>query len=492
MAKALTVRDKVAHLHRRLGFGAMIAELDAAEGLGVEGTIDHFLKWESQPVGFNVHPYEFFWKTRQKEEAEVGSWRTRPWWAFCMMGTGRPLQEKLALFWHGHFAVSDQKVEHGAMVLDYLATLRRHGGGSFGTLLAATAKSPAMMKYLDLDRAVKGHPNENFAREVMELFTLGIGHYTETDVQEVSRALTGWTTVDFWWESGKDNDARLMTLLKERRPAAAFAYMETMRDDAPKTILGQTKDWDGDAILAMLAVHPQTARYVSGKMWRYFAGDEPDEKTLGAISATFLKTKGDIRATLGAIVRHPQFWSEATVREAVKSPADLVIGRARQQNVAAALLADRPKDAGPTTQISQRTLDVCWDLSYRMAQMGQDLPYPPDVAGWKGGRTWLSPAAMGERMKFHGALIWGEKGPESGTLAVLEQVKSQNPTDVPSLVRALLAVFDVAPRDTEIALLTKIFADRGGLGVLGNSTGFADAMYHSLKLLAASPEMQVC
>ncbi|RYG88526.1 DUF1800 domain-containing protein [bacterium] len=492
MAKALTVRDKVAHLHRRLGFGATIAELDAAEVLGVERTIDRFLKWESQPAVFDVHPYEFFWKTRTKEEAEVGSWRTRPWWALAMLTTGRPLREKLALFWHGHFAASEQKVEHGAAMLDYLQTLRRNAGGTFPTLLASMAKNPAMMRYLDLDRAVKGHPNENFAREVMELFTMGIGHYSERDVQEVSRCLTGWTTVDFWWETGRDNDARLQVLLREKRPAMAFAYMEAMRDDGEKTVLGQTKDWTGDEVIAMLALRPETANFIGRKMWRFFAGGEPDESTLKAIATTFLRTKGDIRATLGTIVRHPQFWSDAVVGEAVKSPADLVIGVARQQGLGPALLAMREGGANATTQIPQRVFDVSGELGWRMEQMGQSLLYPPDVSGWKGGRDWLSPAAMGERMKWTGTMLWKDNGPDVGALAVLDQVKALAPTDVLGLVRAMLAVFDVPAREVETAMVTKVVTDRGGMALLGNPPGFVDAVFHTMKLLAASPTMSVC
>ncbi|RYG88466.1 DUF1800 domain-containing protein [bacterium] len=492
VAKALTVRDKVAHLHRRLGFGATLAELDAGEALGVEGTITRFLRWEAQPAVFDVHPYEFFWKTRTKEEAEVGSWRTRPWWALAMMTTGRPLQEKLAVFWHGHFAASEHKVEHGAAMLDYLGTLRRNAGGNFPTLLTAMAKNPAMMRYLDLDRAVRGHPNENFAREVMELFTMGIGHYSETDVREVSRCLTGWTTVDFWWDAGPENDTRLKTLLREKRPAVAFAYMEAMRDDAPKTVLGQTKDWSGDEVLAMLALRPETAEFIARKMWRYFAGGEPDAATLTAIAGTFLKTKGNIRATLGAVVRHPQFWSEAVVREAVKSPADLVLGVARQQGLGTSLLSMREKDASPTTQIPQRVLDVTGELGYRMEQMGQSLLYPPDVSGWKGGRDWLSPAAMGERMKWSGTMLWNDKGPDVGTTNVLEQVKALAPADVPALVGAMFAVFDVPARPTDTAMVTKLVTDRGGLAVLGDNNKFADALHHTMRLLAASPVMSVC
>ncbi len=493
----LTNREKIAHLHRRLGFGATLAELDAGERLGPEAVAARLIAWETAPALFDVHPFECFWRHREKEEADPGAYRLRIWWTLAMLTTGRPLQEKLALFWHGHFAVSDGKVEHGPMMLDYLQTLRRHAAGPFPTLLKAVAKNPAMMRYLDLDRAIRGHPNENFAREVMELFTLGIGHYTERDVQELSRCLTGWASLDFWWESGRTNDERLAVGLKERRPAAAFALLPAMRDDAPKTLLGVTKDLDGDAALDLLAARPETAAFLCRKLWRFFAGTEPDPAALAALTKTYAATGGSIRSVLKTLVAGPAFWSAECVGQSVKSPADYAVGIARQQGVGPALLALREKGATPRTQLAKRPFEVAGDLAYHMEKQGLSLLYPPDVSGWKGGRDWIGPAAMAERMKYRGELLWADGGPAPGSLATLAQVKAADPKDPDAIAARLLAVFDAPPdlvagASVERRAVAKIVADRGGLKALENPTLFTDALYHTLRLLSASPRMHLC
>ena len=184
-------REKISHLLRRFGLGAGKYEVDQYAPLGVEGTIDRLINYEKVDEKFTVNPYEM---TGYGEEGllMLDPPRFAAWWSLRLLLTQRPLQERLTLFWHNHFAVSGDKVFYGPSILEYQQVLRRNASGNFRTLLHEVAKTPAMVFYLDTQMSVKGKPNENFAREVMELFTLGAGHYTEKDIQEAARAFTGW------------------------------------------------------------------------------------------------------------------------------------------------------------------------------------------------------------------------------------------------------------------------------------------------------------
>ena len=185
----MTKEERIAHLLRRFGFGASFAEMEFYSPLGEDGTIERLIEYEKVPEGFDVSPARFAQENQQGVEllrmpAVVG------WWTLRMLSTQRPLQEKLTLFWHDHFAVSASKVNQPLMMLDYLNTLRAGASGKFRSLLLSVSRDPAMIRWLDNETNVKGKPNENFAREIMELFTLGIGNYTEADVQEAARAFT--------------------------------------------------------------------------------------------------------------------------------------------------------------------------------------------------------------------------------------------------------------------------------------------------------------
>ncbi|RYG42279.1 DUF1800 domain-containing protein, partial [bacterium] len=415
----LTDREKLAHLYRRFGLGATPWELDEAEKLGYERALTRLLDWDKvEDPGEAVSPYEFCW--RDKEDPDTGSWRFRSWWIYRMLTTTRPAKEKLTLFWHSHFAVGDDKVENGAMMLEYLQTLRRNAGAKFSVLLEAVAKDPAMMRYLDMQRSIRGRPNENFAREVMELFTLGIGHYTEEDVKEVSRALTGWGYIDTYWEMGGTPIERLKESIRDDRPFATFTYMPPMHDPGPKTILGKTAPWDGDGVLKMLAEHPTTAEHIATKLWTFYAYADPEPAVVARIASAFRKSGGDIRHTLFAIARAPEFWSEKCLRHLAKSPLDYTLGIARAQGLGKAVSELRKPDADVYQAVAQRILDECGALSWHMERQGLNLLVPPDVAGWKWGDAWITPAAMTMRYGYRGNWFWGEKGPGPSAVHMYE------------------------------------------------------------------------
>jgi uncharacterized protein (DUF1800 family) len=484
----LTEREKIAHLYRRFSFGGTVAEIDAGVAAGFEATLKQLVDYDTVPSGFPVHPYEFFFK--EKDEAEFGAYRLRTWWIAAMATTKRPLQEKLSLFWHSHFAVSDAKVEHAGFMTEYLQFIRKNANGKFGDLLKAMAKSPAMMRYLDMERAFKGRPNENFAREVMELFTMGIGNYSETDVKEVARALTGWGFIDTFWEGGKDNTERLMTLYRDKRPSGAFCLMPSMRDSEPKTILGQTKDFDGDQVLDMLAIRPETALFICHKLWEFFGYTNPDEALVARLASVFTKTGGDIKQVMYAIARSPEFFSEACYLKHYKSPADFVIGSVRQMDLGNYLLTLRSKTASPTSPISQEINDQFGHMAYMMLQMGLDLCYPADVSGWKWGKEWASPSMMSKRMQFHGMMIWNDKGPYTAALNTQKMMLSANAKTPTEIKNRFCEIFDLHISDDASKVLVEHFSKYGATCCTDLPT-WAGALYNGLKYMSVCPDMHV-
>jgi len=483
VATPLTERQKIAHLYRRLGFGATPAELDLAEKEGLKKAIDHLIDFEAQP---EPSPYEFYF--REKEEPDLGSWRTRAWWIHNMITTKTPLREKLALFWHSHFAVSDNKVEDGPMMLSYLQTLRANAAGNFSTLLVSMAKEPAMMRYLDMERSLRGRPNENFAREVMELFTLGIGNYSEHDVKEVSRALTGWGYLNTFWEMPGNTEQKVKDALRDKRPFSTFVEMESMRDNEPKKLFGETRDWRGPEVLDRLAKEPDTARHIARKMWEFFGSEDPEEAAVSRIAEAFQRSKGDIRQTLRALVKTPEFWSERTVRNLTKSPVDFCVGIVRAQGAGAALGELRPEHSTLDTPIPQPIIDNTGYVTWRMERMGLSLLYPTDVSGWKWGRAWASPAAMAERSQFTGVLVWGPKGPEAGALKPLEFVKSRSPQNAAGIADALCELFDVDLPPESRQVLAKAIGDPA---VVNDPNAWAGRFNYAMKILVAAPEMHL-
>jgi uncharacterized protein (DUF1800 family) len=486
---ALTEREKIAHLYRRFSFGGTVAEIEAGVAVGLDGTIKKLIDYDTVPQNVTAHPYEFAFK--EKEEAEFGIYRFRLWWVLLMAASNRPAQEKLSLFWHSHFAVSDAKVEHAGLTLEYLQTLRKGANGKFGELLKNVAKNPAMMKYLDMDRAFKGHPNENFAREVMELFTMGIGNYTEKDVQELSRALTGWGYIDTFWQGGKDNTERLMTIYRDKRPSGAFCYFPTMRDTEPKTILGQTKDFDGDQALDMLAARPETARYMTKKLWEFYAYKNPEPAIIDRLAGVWNKTGGDIKQILLSIARSPEFYSDKCYLKHYKSPADYVMGTVRQMGLGESILALRDKGANPTTPIPQKVIDHLAYMQYLMFKMGLDLCYPNDVNGWKWGEEWVSPSMMTYRMQYHGMMIWDEKSqPWYAARNTQSQMLAKAPTTGAEAKKRLYEIFDLHISPSADQVFQKVF-DSNPMAYK-DAPAWSGQLYLCLKLLSACPDMHVC
>lgn len=295
----------------------------------------------------------FFWLRATVLETR----RLAFWWVDRMVRTPRPLEEKMTLFWHGHFATSEEKLRDYRKIRLQLDTLRRGATGNFGDLLVAVAKDPAMLVYLDAAQNVKGAPNENFGREVMELFTMGVGNYTEDDIREAARAFTGWGNDDL-----------------------TFIVDAARHDGGRKSFLGREGNFTGEDILAIILEQPQTAIYIASKIYRFFVRDDLSPAFAERLGALLRDNGYEIAPFLRTLFLSEDFYSEPSVATHIKSPTELIVSTYRKLG-----LKELPGIPDPHTV--SRTL-------------GQVLLYPPTVAGWSQGRAWITPGLLFERANF--------------------------------------------------------------------------------------------
>jgi hypothetical protein len=381
-----------AHLFRRAGFGASPEQLAAAVRAGFEPTLRRLLDGEPRREKLDALLDRLGRRFASRDEID----KLRGWWLYAMLHSGHPLREKLTLFWHNHFATSVSKVKSATLMYRQNQLLRKHALGKFADLLHDVRRDPAMLVWLDAGQNVKGRPNENYAREVMELFSLGVGHYTEKDVREAARAFTGWRVED---------------------DRAVFA--PDKHDGGTKTILGQAGKWTGADVGRILLEQPAAARFLAGKFYRVFLSEtEPPAALLDALARRFRASGYRIDALAGVLLRSRLFYSPHALLRRVKGPVEFVLG---------AVQAAWPGPARPA------------DLVPVLEKMGQALFAPPNVKGWPGGRAWLSTSTLLARNNFAEQVAMGG-GIFSPGLAVAVPAtppKSEEPRDPP-------AKFDVA------------------------------------------------
>ena len=312
------------------------------ESMGIRVKPDHVNR-HMQPVSDRF----FYWlRATQLETRRVGYW-----WAERMLDTNRPLQEKLALFWHGHFATAQNKVRDYRKMLGQIALFERHAAGNFGDLLVAVAQDPGMLSYLDAGVNVKGAANENFAREVMELFSMGVGNYTEQDVREAARAFTGWNSENL-----------------------DFVVNVAQHDDGPKTFLGRTGNLDGVDVLGIILEQPVTAEYIAAKLYRFFVRDDVSPALAAELGAVLRDNDYELRPLLTRIFQSRDFYSEASYGAHIKGPVEHVITMLKQLGA---------EDVPGVPDFNNTTI-----------ALGQHLLNPPSVAGWAQGRSWITPALL--------------------------------------------------------------------------------------------------
>jgi uncharacterized protein (DUF1800 family) len=359
---------RVVHLHRRAGFAASRAELERDLADGPQASVTRLLEGKCRPAGA-PEPEEFERTSALLAVAATASsdaGRLKAWWFYRLLFTPDPLGERLTLMWHNHFATSIQKVGDTALMLKQKQTFRRLARKPFGELLSALARDPALLIWLDAPANHKGHPNENLARELLELFTLGAGHYGESDVREASRAVTGRTVID-----------------GEFREAAA------RHDDGEKVILGKSGRWTGSDLVRILLEAPATARRLAWRLCDLFMGEGAVGKPEIAALADGLGAHHlDIGSGVETVLRSRAFFAGSNLRTRVLGPVEFIVGAVRGLE-----LLDPP----PSTLV----------LAGWCSRLGQDLFSPPNVGGWPGGRSWLSARSLIGRANFAAALVEG-------------------------------------------------------------------------------------
>jgi uncharacterized protein (DUF1800 family) len=493
----LTERQKIGHLLRRFGFGASVWEMAEFEPLGVKGTMDRLLDWNSaKDLG---DPMQFAFK--KDEDAEPGGYRFRLWWVLQMVTTEHPLREKLALFWHDHFAVNEEDVSHGLAMLDYLERIRANPAGKFGDILNSLVKSPAVMRQLNVEMISRATPNENFARELMELYTLGEGNgYSEKDIKEVAKAITGWSHHDVFYRMGNTQSERLRYMRKFDTPAVFYIVAPEVNIPGTKTVMGTAVE-TGDDVLKMLSHHPQTARYICGKLWSWFGYENPEPKVIDRLVKRFMDTDGDIKLVLREMSEMEEFYSAKSYRSLVKNPIDYIVGICRAQNagprLAKDLVADRPFDE----PVAQSMIDSCGAVMYFMSECGMNIFFPDSVAGWEWHDGWTSTNMLLRRRQFTGVLTWypvEEAGketlyyPDEPIKNVINEIRKRDPQTVEALVNAFCMVYDCQLAPDQQQVLINHFDKHGGLNLIKDDRSFGWICTLALQLLGSVPEFQLC
>jgi uncharacterized protein (DUF1800 family) len=355
--------ERVVRIHRRAGFGATWDEVRRDLADGPEPSIGRLLSGTPRARGVPEH---FQKHADTLAGAAGGTGELKAWWLYRMLFGPDPLGERLVLMWHNHFATSVEKANDLGWMRRQNDTLRRHARAPFGELLWASVREPALLVWLDASENHKGKPNENLARELMELFTLGIGHYTEGDVKEAARALTGWTVVG---DSFREDPAQ--------------------HDDGDKVLLGRRGQWTGTDVVAMLLQHPATSLRLAWRICDTFLGEgDIDAPGIRLLASGLRQRDLDIGWAVGTVLRSRAFHQGRGGRGHIVSPVEFVVSAVR------ALELFEP---APSTLV----------LAEWTSRLGQDLFYPPNVGGWSGGRSWISAGAMIGRTNYAAALAGG-------------------------------------------------------------------------------------
>ena len=464
-----TETAKIAHLLRRFGLGASEAEMLYYGPLGLKGTINKLLD-TSGDDGFGI-PIERFAQAKNN----INLRGAQAWWVSRMLITQKPLQEKLTLFWHDHFAASAQKVDSAVPMLAQNETLRQNALGRFEDLLFAVSKDPAMIYWLDNQLNVSGKPNENFAREVMELFTLGIGHYTERDIQEAARAFTGWG----YGRPGKNR--QVVSEQRVPRGGVVFNFDAGKHDNGVKTVLGNTGPFNGDDICGILAGHPQTARAITIKMWEFFAYEKPEDALVERLATTYRKNGLRTSVLVRAIMESPEFYSDRAARRLYKNPVDFCVSTLRQLGVGTLLKEQLSQESaeGPG-----RAATVPAAVSSAMKAMGMELFVPPDVAGWDWGSAWISTATMVERMKWADRLF-GVAGGRTFRYPIQSLVTPGMSAE--GFARMMCSLLDAELPEAKVRALAEAAQKAAGGKLEANATKAATSV---ARLIFSTPEYQ--
>jgi uncharacterized protein (DUF1800 family) len=393
--------DRARRLLTRVGFAPSPAEVAAWADLPHAAAVDRLLAggdsraatpdpwWVDEKP---VPPRQLRAQDEAGRRARQAQFRyalqLRGWWLQEMASSPDPLTERMTLFWHNHFVSAQPKVPYAQLMYRQNVLLRRHALGNFRSLLHAVARDPAMLIYLDTAVNRRDAPNENFAREVMELFTLGEGNYAESDVKEAARAFSGWSL-----------DTERLT----------FVFRPRLHDAGVKTVLGRTGAWSGDDVLDILLEQPAAAGFIVRKLWREFVSPEPDPARVRPIAQRFRASGYEIRTVLRELLMQPELVARDEDNALVKSPVELAIGLVRQ---------------------SGGRIEHPVALAVQLAAMGQNLFAPPNVRGWPGGTAWITSQSLLARKQFLAAAVRpGDGAPAGFAPAAVMTEPAQDPLE---------------------------------------------------------------
>lgn len=487
----MTDAQKINHLLRRFGLGGGRYARKPYEALGFKKAVEAILSDDKADEGFDIDPWEF--GAQKDGKIDSGAYHLASWWALRMFMTKRPLQEKLTLFWHDHFALDAEKIYELPTMAGYLEVLRKHGRGRFRDLLHAVFKQGAMYVFLDNQASNRMHPNENFARELFELFTLGIGNYTEKDVQETARAFTGWSTHYLGTGFNMEYETLRMQGVKNNLAINNVCYVPAIHDDGDKTIFGVTKKWTAEDVLDAVADHPKTIRYICTKLWEWFAYEGPTEDVLAKLERAWKASKGEIRAVLQAIVNSPEFWSDKCLGTMPKSPVDFTIGIFRAVDVSKRYVELHGRPKTPYEPVAQPLRDMGGGLFYLMSRQGMRILYPPNVSGWDWGQAWINSSASAERMNMTGSLFYGGGNDRPFAAELAKRIKEDDhPTTPEQVVVGMCDILDVPLNDGAKAILAEACTKYGGVKALDNKDAAAGLFTRLAKVLFSMPEAQLC
>ena len=388
----------MAHLMRRAGFGATRDEIEALADQGYEETVEQLIHLEKQPP-VDHHTLYRYHPITEVPGGAIGPGQAN--WLYYMVNTRRPLQEKMVLFWHHIFATGNSKVDNGNHMVEQAEMFRQYGMGSYRELLVRLASNPAMIYWLDNNESHKRAPNENWGRELLELFSLGVGNYTEKDVYECSRAFTGWTI-----------GAKMPRYPYGRHPWS-FEYRPEDHDDTEKTFLGHTGKFNGEDIIDIILQQPACARFIARHLYNFFVADEPqvpawdieeprDPEAIRVLSEAFVEGGFEMRPVLRTLFNSDFFKSESVRYQKVRSPVEVVVGTLR-------MVGDMH---GPDPRLEA----VAKEPGY----MGQDIMDPPSVEGWHTGKEWINSGSLVKRINFVADRVSNTEMP--GVRRIIERV----------------------------------------------------------------------
>ena len=463
----------MAHLLRRAGFGASRNELEEYIAMGYDGAVEALLN-PSDPGNM---PDDLIrrYHVEQSELRDLAG--SAAYWMYRMISTSCPMEEKIALFWHGLFATGYAKLNQARSLLNQVDMFRRSGLGSFENLLVELSRDPAMIVWLDNNENHGSAINENYGRELLELFSMGIGNYTEDDIKECSRAFTGWTLGNAEYMAVR---AAKDSIWPYGRIAWHFDYRDEDHDAGEKTFLGETGKFNGEDIIAIIAKQESTARFVATRLFQFFAADEiteDGEKAIQEMIASYFSSGYQIRAMLRTLFHTDYFKSDEARFARVKGPVEMVVGAIRMSG----------NYQNPALGIEK--------VSDTMLYMGQGLLQPPTVEGWHEGSEWIDSGALVERVNFAARELSDVTSP--GVRSIIDRLQAGadhgvlEPSDLADRCLDLLGPIEVS--DETHSVLVQYANRHGSLDLNDHKPGdeAEQRVGNMLRLVAATREYQL-